>query len=222
MDKLDRIIKEKIEETPRRQKAKRGFWGKQNNIKTFCIISSENPLGRKIDLMENKVLYNNLIELLRNNQYIYFPVKGKYNNIEHLVMVYNISINDSENIGLKYNQESFIYATVLDDNLVNFSYYQKGETGNYAKIEDIQKYVDATDDDFTAIGRHFKFRIPFKIFEGQCRKINNIIKERCENDIYQRNYNKWINESISDEFTPHAQRIRRAKLWGTNYKMMMS
>ena len=233
MNKIDKIIKESISkilyETTRRQKAQRSFLGKMDNVKTFCIITSENPMGHKLSPSENRILYNELISELQSQQYIYFPVRGKYNDTEHSLMIFNISLNSSLNIGLKYNQESFIYATVAPSetegkNEATFSYYEKGVKGGYRKVEETKEYLIVNDrkDYFTAISRKFKFTIPFKYFNECCMKINNIIAERSSvNDIYKDNYKMWINESVSSSQTPKSQHLYRAKLWGKNYLMGM-
>ena len=225
---IDKIIKEEVKrivsETSRRQKATQSFLGKRGNIKTFCIITAENPMGVKTLPSENKKRYNELTDFLSSHQFVYFPVKGKYGSVEHSLMIYNISLEACKNIGKRFNQESFIYANVKDNSVI-FSYYQKnGDNSPYNKIEDIEKYVDTTENDdfFTAIGRNFKFTIPFKIFESHIDKINSIITERCKNENYKNNYKVWLSESVNDNKTLYSQRFKRAKLWGKNYLMLMN
>lgn len=235
--KTDKIIEENVNklvnETTNRQKAQQSILGKKGNIRNFCIITSENPMGELFSPSDNKERYNDLISYIRRRQFLYFPVNGESDNNEHSIMIFNISLESSIQIGLHYNQESFIFATISDDTtqlnddngrIVTFSYYKKKNNNSYYDDEDIQKYVNATEDDdyFTAISRKFKFRISFKVFEANCEAVNNIIAERCKNDFYAENYQRWIDESIAPNKTLSHQHIQRAHLWSKNYMMLMN
>lgn len=238
---VKRTAVQMLNETSRRQKAVSGFIGKNNKIKTFGIITGENPMGRKLPQQENTKRNEMLRSYLQSRQFVWFPVKGKYGNTEHPFMIYNCSIEDLKTIGRTFDQESFIFAEVrinADNAQVVFSYYQKfypetaktDEGGkklkpsekDYQFIESKSEFVtldNDVDDFFTSIGRNFKFTIPFDIFLEQVESVNKMILERCSKyEQYQKSHERLISESISDELTFNGRRLRRAQLYGTHYE----
>ena len=241
MDKIDKKKKKKVlSETSRRQKAIKNFLGVNNKVKTFGIITAENPMGMKIGSQENMKRNSMLTSFLRSKQYMYCQVKGKYGNIEHPFMVYNVSLEDMKTIGRTFDQERFIYAEI--DNKqgqphVEFSFYKKDFSENtnidngkrltpsqreYRFIESKGVYVrinTEADDDFTAIGRNFKFSIPFDIFSEAINRFNDFISERCEKyEEYNNSCERLIRESIQPNRTAHSRRIKRAQLYGNHFK----
>jgi len=236
--------KSTISETSRRQKAIRNFTGKSNKVKTFGIITAENPMGKELPEQENAKRNGMLRSYLQSRQYVWFPVNGKYGNLEHPFMVYNCSLGDMKAIGRTFDQESFIFAEVntTDDGAeVVFSYYQKpysettktGDDGkkikpsdrDYKYIESKKEYVrldNDADDFFTSIGKNFKFTIPFDIFAEQVDRVNEMILERCnKHEQYLLSHKRLISESVSDEFTFNGRRLRRAQLYGTHYEKFL-
>lgn len=234
------VLNTLLAETSRRQKAIKNFLGVNNKVKTFGIITAENPMGMKIGSQENVKRNNMLTSFLRSKQYMYYPVRGKYGNIEHPFMVYNVSLEDMKTIGRTFDQESFIYAEI-DNNQgrphVKFSFYKKDFSENtnidngkrlkpsqreYRFIESKDVYVrinTESDDDFTAIGRNFKFSIPFDIFSESINRFNNFINERCEKyEEYNNSCERLIRESIQPNRTAHSRRIKRAQLYGNHFE----
>lgn len=241
---VSEAIGQVISETSRRQKAVTNFLGKNNNVKTFGIITGENPSGIRMNRQENQKRNNMLKSFLASRQYVFYTAKGKYNSIEHPFIIYNVSIEDMKAIGHTFDQESFIYAEVENENgqpKVIFSYYKKDYSENdkvsadghkikpsereYKFIESKETYIRLDSnltDEFTAIGRNFKFSIPFDVFKESFERINNFINERCEeSDMYDRYHVKLIEESIQNKRTAKSRRLKRAQLYGKNYKMFL-
>lgn len=246
-----------IFETTRRQKAIKNFLGMGKNIKTFCIVASENPMGKKLNSLENDARIKKMEDYLKEIQQPYFKAKGKYKDVEHPFIVFNISLNDSmflaHGIGffkdiegasnINNDQESFIFGECnMDENnqpVVSFSYYLKDygddaeakEDGTkltkkdkeYKFVEQISEYRNQyeQDDCFTAIGKHFKFSIPFKIFESQFGEFNDMLEERSKSLSYFVMKERLINECISDDYTGKSKRLKRARLYGDNYKSFL-
>lgn len=238
MDKIDRIkeiinntelINKNgyINETSRRQKTVQSIFGRNKSVLTFAIITSENPMGDELTPKENKDLYTKLCNDLYTQQYKYFPIKGVYGNTEHSLIIFNISLNDTKRFGNLYNQESFIFANVNyenEDEKVTFRYFQKGEKqfSQYKEIESINKFIDVTDqtDFFTAIGRNFKFTIPFERLNEEITKYDNMIQERADKyDEYKRIFHTYLYESVSDNKTAKHHRMRRSLINGKNYEL---
>lgn len=233
-----------IQETSRRQKAIQGFLGKKSKVNTFGIITAENPMGFNFDSQENKKRNNDLLDFFRGRQYIYFPVKGKFGNTEKPFMVYNITLEDMEIIGHRFDQKSFIYAEVNksdDEPRVIFYYYQKqyseeqakDEYGKPIKQKDREYQLIETkdvfcrldndaDDNFTAIGRNFKFTIPFDLFNEAITRFEEFINERCEkHPLYKKRCIRHINESLDTRRTYRGRFVSRAELYGDHYEKFL-
>lgn len=233
-----------LTEASRRQTAIKSFLGVNSKVQTFGIITGENPMGKSLSPQENRKRNEMLIGFLRSRQYIYYPVKGKYGNKENTFMVYNVSLADMKTIGRTFDQESFIYAEITQKEkqpLVTFSYYQKdygedvkiSDSGQKIKpIERDYKFIESksvycgldsdTDDYFTAIGRNFKFSIPFDIFSESIIKFNDFILERCnKHKEYEIKYNRLLAESLENNRTDKSRFVKRSQLYGTNYEKFL-
>ena len=237
------VVESIISETSHRQKTIKNFLGTNNKVKTFGIITAENPMGVELGEQDNQKRNKMLISFLRSKQYVFCHVKGKYSNMEHPFMVYNISIEDMKTIGRTFDQESFIFAEIENEQgqpHVIFSFYKKdfSEMGNsyngqrlkpsqreYCFIESKDVYVkidNESETDFTATGRNFKFSIPFDIFNESIKRYNDFINERCiKHDKYNYLCNKLITESIQANRTDHSRRLRRAQLYGKHYEKFL-
>lgn len=104
--------------------------GKLANLKSFAILTSDNPMGKKLSPSENAANYESLMKDLKLGSFIYFPVKGKYNDIEHSVIIYNISLDDAVYLGDTYNQESIIYCIPdIQNSSVHYEYWERSGEG---------------------------------------------------------------------------------------------
>lgn len=163
-------------ETSRRQKAKHAFLGHMNNIRNFGIFSPENPMGKRLSNEENKELRARFERVLNDGHYVYFKTKGRYGNDEKSYIVYNVSLVTLKTWGGKdmFNQESFLFCETNYDEekrktSVTFNFYLKEDENKLFKlIESVNEFVDFSgrEDNFTAIGRNFKFNIPLKFFSN--------------------------------------------------------
>ena len=195
-------------------------------------------MGKQFDAQENKNRNNMLKSFFSSKQYAFCPVKGKYGNIEHPFMVYNVSLEDMKIIGRTFDQESFIYAEIENNNSqphVIFSFYKKDYSENEKKLKLSQKeyhFIESKDvyvkidndanEDFTAIGRNFKFSIPFDIFCESIYRFNRFVNERCDKyEAYNLSCERLIEESIDNRRTDRSRRLRRAQLYGKNFEKFL-
>lgn len=156
-----------------------------NGIRTFGILSAENPDSVQASKRSN---YNNMKRLaktLKNGNYVFVKQDGHLENIELSYFIFNISLDVLSKLAGKYEQTSFFYCQIVNEdgkNKVDSSYYQKtdvtkpvdAKTNPYQVIESTTEYVDASgfDDYYPEIGKRFKYSIPLKCFEDVNRKIN--------------------------------------------------
>jgi len=252
---VKRIPNRVIAETSRRQKAQQAIDGKR--VKTLLIMSAENPMGKQLQsdtileiprnnpnpvctAVSNKERTNLFANMLEKQQFCYFPVKGKYENIEYSYIVYNISLDDAKRFGRYFDQRDIIFGKVKEQGVVAFYLYRKDES-EFANVKDSYRDYHHTEtkngylpidsnanDYYTAIGRHNKFSIPFDAYMSESLHnivsglafVNEIVEDRSRKHwSYAKRYNRNLNESISDTYTPWGRRQRRADLWGKNYEI---
>lgn len=176
------------------RRVKKALWGDPSGkIKTFAIISPENPLGWKDatdDELKDKYLkwsnqkgqYNqemrdklkaelipakvteNGDRTLRIGGFTYVQIKGSYGDREKTFMIFNIPFEDAREIARSYGQESFFFGKV-DAEYSTIGYYlTTNACATYKRIE-LSRTI-STEDDATDFFSKFgcKFRINMREF----------------------------------------------------------
>lgn len=177
-------------------KGKSGY----NAIKCFAVLTAENPDSIKATNQFNKIVNNDLYTTLKKNHYNVIPTSGKFGNVEHSYMVFNIKREVVAELCGKYQQTSFIYSYIENEKLIS-EYWEKENIllpfDNYSnpyimkdKCDDWVNMENA-DDFYTIVGNKFKYSIPFSIFENVNNHYNSII----ENENYD-NKDKIIERLI--------------------------
>lgn len=232
------MITVNINESSRRQKAQRTILGLNDRVSTFAIITPENNMHdmdllakgelTKEDVIErNKDYKKDFVSLMKGENVLYFPVKGVYGEKENSFILYNISQKYAEYLGHRFDQESLVFAEKDDEGKVKFQFLAK-QISEYDiqarrnpslkeyKLIDTAYEVETDDlkDDVTVIGREFSFRIPFSIFSGNVKAINNMVEERCSaSDDYKTLFSQKLLESTNSDVPLKAQRLARISLW---------
>ena len=142
-----------------------------NLVRTWGILTSENPMGNRYPSTVNRDLMRQLRQAIRSLGLEYIPVKGKYGSDENSLFVININLTEMMALSSRFDQESFIFA-VCRDGYSNATYYEKeaGKDSPYVPKYSRDRIVDMSDaeDFFTSVKSHsrkaFKFQIPF--FDG--------------------------------------------------------
>lgn len=163
-------------------------------VKTIAIFTAENPSADDIDYenmagaekransQRNKKLNRDLSLTLRQGGFMFKPVKGKYGNLEHLVMVFNIPLGIALRYGKYYGQSSIIFCKHNEDGSMDYQYWESINDWSFPTKEE-HEILDANgqDDFFTEISRKFKFQIPFR-FEAVNKEIGTIITSHMSVD----------------------------------------
>lgn len=82
------------------------------SVKTFAIITWENPMGHTRDINFNKQANEALKQYLKDSYYSYRHIKGVYESIENPYLIMNIKLSQAKRIGFgyeEYKQESIIF-----------------------------------------------------------------------------------------------------------------
>lgn len=219
------------------------------NIRTFCIITGNNPMTNVNDKdilsgEENDVRNKELECYLHEHAFNFFKIIDEYDIPGKSFIIYNIPLNFCKSIGKMFDQKSFVYAIINHgDSCVNINlrFYLKGssEKSNatqknkeYILEEEISKIkkmdfdIDADislENYYTGIGKKFKVIIPFDIFNEGCAEIDSMVEERKENfPQYNELFESMMKLSIEPEGNYRTQRCARTFLYGANFQSMFT
>ena len=105
LDEISRNRKKRL-----KNKAIDSVYTDDDNVETFCIITSENPMGKTGGNNANRNANNSLVDYLKSGNFAWQPIRGNYyENSENSKIIFNIPLDSAKFIGLKFRQESFIY-----------------------------------------------------------------------------------------------------------------
>ena len=208
---LRKLIQEEIQELSIAQKKrnekniidaiKQGQSG-FNAIKTFAVFTAQNPdSSDDTSYAENKKRNHTLLRDLKQSRYVVVPVLGVWGGSrENSYAVINISLHSTMYYCGLYEQTSFIYSKTDENNGTITSYYYEKENTSlpfnkndnpYVLKDEAEGYIDVSSerDNFTAIGKKFKFQIDFPSF----REIDEQIVKNFENN------KKWFGKNSLTE-----------------------
>lgn len=175
-----------------KKKARKNVYDTLNNInigksiKTFAIMTAENPKGdkpivadnknkEKLERAENEIRMSELKRLLRQKRILFVTQKGVYrtpknpDGVENSLILINIQFELVKSLSLKFQQESFIYCECKDNKITSY-YYQTEDFEQYKLLEKITKPIKNIEDAdnfysmYTFNHKHIKYTIPF-LFE---------------------------------------------------------
>lgn len=200
---MSKIIKTVIMECLICNRVKRSlFRDKNKKIKTFAIISPQNPLGWKntseeefkqkyLKWKDNPVKYNSeqlkqiksevladrIIKTgentLKVGHFNFVEIKGHYGNAEKSLMIFNIPFLDAKLLAKNYGQESFFYGIVHEDHS-EIAYYESTDgTKTYHHVEISKTITDESEAEDFFSKYGFKFKINMKIFGDSVTPIEN-------------------------------------------------
>lgn len=205
----------RFDESNKVTKFKRTLFGLKDNIFSFAIATSENPMAEEKTEEENIELRKNLEQKLRAFKLSYYKVLGKYINYENSYLIPNIPLILCKDLfGRKqFNQESFIYGEVDENNKIHYFYYEQDNNGEFQLADeydeknaekrnkgDIYKSLSQEGaEDFYSKYIDYKFSIPFSVFERYLRDYSKKLDERLS---YNPNYRKELKKLVLDENRP--------------------
>lgn len=92
--------------------------GISKHIRTFALLTAENPFAQRLSRSVNKERNGELEKSLREMNFVFRKVNGFYGtddgggNKEHSFSVYNISLSAAKHLAAKFNQQSFVFGEV--------------------------------------------------------------------------------------------------------------
>ena len=164
-------IKNLIHKVKREQLRESGFsrvrqimLGQVPSVDTVAILTAENPGGEKAPSSENKDLMKQFKKDLRDLEYGYTNIAGKFGSKENSLMIMNISRDDTVQLGQKYDQYAVIWGSKMREEdgepYFKFEYIEGNQTIQTRDVSLSGKSVEDRDDYYSEKeGR--KFIIPF-------------------------------------------------------------
>ena len=175
---------------------KSALFNRGKKIRTFAILTAENPLGERKTAEENNKLMDKLKEELRALHLNYIKVNGMYGNREHSVMIVNLSYDDAENLAGTFIQDSFIFGdeTGIKYYKIDRSLYEKTGEIKYDLMETSNRVDTLKDaDDYFSQHGDFKFSIYYDLFNEKLEEPLNI--EYFEESIQEGRTSRYRTEN---------------------------
>lgn len=178
------------------------FGGRDGKIKTFAIISTENPLGWKnsdeqefkgkyLAWTKDKSKYNKeqilnakedfLIkqitrtgdDTLKYGAFSYVPIKGSYGDKEKSFFIFNIPFEDAKEIARNYGQESFFFGMVKDGEM-QVAYYETDDACKTYHRKEISNTITNEKDAEDFFSKYgVKYRINLNYFGDDVVPLDN-------------------------------------------------
>lgn len=134
-------------------------------VKTFVIVTWENPMGKEMSSAFNKEAGENLRSMLKRGNFSYRQIKGRYGNFENPFIVFNVSLNTAKNIGFeheKYKQDAIIYGNRYSEEQKEGMIYRMIYSDNRPSLERrVWKSLNKDSEDMYSEYKGRKFIIPF-------------------------------------------------------------
>lgn len=153
---------EKNEKQNRIQKLQNEFTHPQSEyVRTFAILTYENSISLEKSESKSAELQKQFTKDLKDSQFIFHPIRGKYGKPEHSYIVLNVTITDMDYFARNRKLQSYIFAKKTD-NIWEYECLQINENGDYETIYK-KNNVERDDifDDFLSKITGFKFRSSF-------------------------------------------------------------
>lgn len=183
------VMKLQIYENPNSRVKQALFGDSSGKIRTFAVLSAENPMGMKNSSAENNKNTAELKSKLKELGVQYVPIEGKYGNIEHSFMLFNIAREDAQYLAEWFEQESFFFG--INGSPATLIYYETSESdpSKYRKVEESKNITNESDaDDFFSRHGDFKFKFDLDYFKESVKVIaSKIINEDALEKSVQEN-----------------------------------
>jgi hypothetical protein len=192
------------------------------SVKTFSILTAENPNGIEQDKDNNRIKNQELEKRLRSMNLGFIKVKGQYASEENSFFIPNITKDEALSLGKMFSQESIIYGEKTTegeyDTMTIQMIYTDKRFGAISGERKVFINMNNADDYYSKVkGR--KFQIPF--FDEDFDNANwgyksgAINKNLIKNETISNELNEYVNEILSENRTGKSRWINRGVLKNT-------
>lgn len=146
---------------------------------------------------------NNIVDYLKMGNYAWLPVRDKYGNTENSKIIFNISSDEAIRLGLQFQQESFVFGERNDGKTLYHQYVINEDKTGYNMVETHKN----------------KFTVPLEYLNESCENFNTIINDaKSKSEKYNKEYNHFLNECLTNGKTGHSYYTYRTLLYGGLFK----
>ena len=172
-----------------------------NGIRHIAVFTAQNPDSNASSTSYNKKANRTLSKDLIKAHYPVVPAKGKFGgNVENSFAVINIDVDTVKYYCGLFQQTSFIYSTLINNTTMHSDYYEKSDISKeydkdnnpYIIKDSADGFIDMSDaqDNFTVIGKSFKYQIPFPTMTE--------ISETIEKNFLNESNSKWFSGTLEE------------------------
>lgn len=141
------------------------------SLKTFSIITAENPKGEKLQRTENEIRMSEFKKALEQERILFISQKGGYktdenpDGAENSLILINVQSFVAESLCLKFQQKSFIHCK-CENNKITSCYYETKDYKSYKLLETIINPINNYSHSMYIFNHNqIKYTISFKLFE---------------------------------------------------------
>ena len=163
---------------------------------TFCLITSDNPMGQEYSAEENNKRRAKLENDLKEIHRLYTKLKGAYGNDEKTFLIINITLTECMWLAKTYQQESFVFGKKENGKMI-YHYYKTSDGKNYKDIEQSDAILNQSDaDQFFTLIHNFKFKMDFKL--EFVENMQKVFYERYSwNPKFEENFKRYMEENMT-------------------------
>ena len=192
------------------------------SVKTFSILTAENPNGIEQDKDTNRIKNQELEKRLRSMNLGFIKVKGQYGSEENSFFIPNITKDEALNLGKMFSQESIIYGEKTTegeyDTMTIQMIYTDERFGDISGERKVFINMNNADDYYSKVkGR--KFQIPFfdEDFDNANwgYNIGAINKNQIKDETISNELNEYVNKILSENRSSKSRWINRGVLKNT-------
>lgn len=151
-------------------------------IRTFAILTPENPMMQSTSAEDNNKRTKQFKELLKQGSIQYIKIEGEYGNKERSYMLLNIPCSEASSIASRFQQQAFFWGKVNKDSNSIIEYWEVKDP-NARKLEykltERNDRIASSRDFIDYFSRHgnFKFRFDMDVFNESLNEIKPIQRE---------------------------------------------
>ena len=180
-----------------------------NGIRTIVVLASVDDDDQQSTNKSSNKARRSLLSIIKSRGYACVPAMEKNGNFDSPYAIFNMSVDMAKKMCGKYQQTSFVFSVLNEDGMIHSEYYSKQDptlpyskqANDYIKNDECDTWEDTSyaDDNFTVIGKEFKYGIPYKTLYAVNDAICENLKKMVSIEILRGNHS--ITEESALEYT---------------------
>ncbi len=180
-----------------------------SGIRTILVLDSMDPDDQRTINQLNPKARRSPLSIIKSGGYACVPAMENFGNFYNQYAIFNMSLDLAKKICGKQQQASFVFSVLNEKGMIHSEYYSKQDptlpyskqANDYIKNDECDTWEDTSyaDDNFTVIGKEFKYGIPYKTLYAVNDAICENLKKMVSIEILRGNHS--ITEESALEYT---------------------